>query len=377
MLVKLLYLALLVGLVACGCAHRPGATARHFENWPAGTDPAEVSRRVAENFAARSFRFQTQPSRAHLGLIYPEACAWYGALTAAELTGDRALRDRLIAKFEPFLTPEGNRHVNRSAHVDYRVIGIVPLEIYRQTGDTRFRDLGLQLADAQWENTTPDGITMEARYWIDDMYMIPALQVQAYRVTRDLKYLDRAALTMAAYLDRLQEPGGLFHHGENAPFYWSRGNGWMAAGAAELLRDLPRNHPQYARIMTGYRKMMAALLPLQDSDGLWHQLLDGPDSWPETSGTAMFAFAMVTGVKEGWLEPDRYGPAARRAWLALVARLDEKANLRDVCAGTNKADKEVGPNLAAQRQFYLDRPRLVGDLHGQAPLLWTATALLR
>ncbi|MCS7040751.1 MAG: FAD-dependent oxidoreductase, partial [Caldilineales bacterium] len=95
------------------------------------------------------------------GLIYPEACTWYGALTAVELTGDRALRDRLVAKFEPFLTPEGARHINRTAHVDYRVIGIVPLEIHRQTGDARCRELGLELADAQWASTTPDGITAE------------------------------------------------------------------------------------------------------------------------------------------------------------------------------------------------------------------------
>lgn len=374
---KLASFALLLALLVSGCAHRNATAARHFTDWPAGAGPAEVSRRLAENFVVRSFRFQTVPSRAHLGLIYPEACTWYGALTAAHLTGDRDLRDRLAAKFEPFLTPEGSRHVNRSAHVDYRVLGIVPLEIYLQTGDARFRQLGLSLADAQWERATPDGITAEARYWIDDMYMIPALQAQAFRVTGEAKYLDRAALAMVAYLDRLQRPSGLFYHAECSPFYWSRGNGWMAAGVAELLRDLPASHPLQPRIMAGYRQMMAALLPLQDAAGLWHQLLDATDSWPETSGTAMFAFAMVTGVKEGWLDAETYGPPARRAWLALVGRLDAGANLRDVCAGTDKASKAVGPDLATQRKFYLDRPRLTGDLHGQAPALWTASALLR
>jgi polyribonucleotide nucleotidyltransferase len=77
---------------------------------------------------------------------------------------------------------------------------------------------------------TPDGITAEARYWIDDMYMIPAVQVQAFRATGEGKYLDRAALAMATYLDRLQQTNGLFYHGESAPFYWGRGNGWVAVG---------------------------------------------------------------------------------------------------------------------------------------------------
>jgi unsaturated rhamnogalacturonyl hydrolase len=244
----------------------------------------------------------------------------------------------------------------------------VPLEIYLETHDERARDLSLSLADAQWTRTTPDGITAEARYWIDDMYMIPALQVQAFRATGEAKYLDRAARTMAAYFDRLQQPNGLFFHGTNAPFYWGRGNGWMAAGSAELLRSLPPTHPQYQCILAGYRTMMAALLAAQDQNGLWHQLIDKPDSWPETSGSAMFTFAFVTGVKNGWLDATAYGPAARKAWLALVGYLDADANLREVCVGTNKSDTE---------QFYHDRPRATGDLHGQAPMLWTASALLR
>jgi len=339
--------------------------------------PAEVGRRVAENYLPRKFRYETNPAKASMGIIYPEAIGWYGSLTVAQLAGDTNLTARLIAKFAPLLTEEGGKRINRSAHVDYRVFGIVPLEIYLQTKDKRCLDLGLGLADAQWAKVTPDGITAEARYWIDDMYMIPAVQVQAFRATGEVKYLDRAALAMTAYLDRLQQRNGLFHHGESAPFFWGRGNGWMAAGSAELLRSLPAYHPKRERILAGYRKMMAALLAAQDKDGMWHQLVDKPDSWPETSGSAMFTFAFVTGVKNGWLDKKTYGPAARRAWLALVGYLDKDANIREVCVGTDKADKVVGADLAAQLKFYNERPRAVGDLHGQSPMLWTASALLR
>ncbi len=339
-----------------------------FSNWPPGASPAEVGKRVAENVLPRKFRYETMPSKAALGVMYPEVIAWYGALTVAKLTGDSDLKDRLVQKFEPFLTEAGAKHINRTAHVDYHVFGAVPLEIYGQTKDPRCKDLGLGFADAQWEKTTPDGITAEARYWIDDMYMIPLLQVQAFRATGDLKYLDRAALTMVAYFDQMQQPNGLFFHGTNAHFYWGRGNGWMAAGSAELLRSLPDNHPRRARILEGYRKMMAGLLANQMENGMWRQLIDQPEAWAETSGTAMFAFGMVTGVKNGWLDEKAYGPAARKAWLALVAYLDENANLREVCIGTDKG---------FDAKFYLDRARIVGDLHGQAPMLWTASALLR
>lgn len=371
---------ILIGLIALfltGCAAPQPKPATHFSHWPAGTSPAEVGQRVAENCLPRKYRYETNPQKASLGIIYPEVIAWYGSLTVAQLTGDINLTTRLIQKFEPLLSEPGSKRINRSAHVDYQVFGIVPLEIYLQTKDRRYLELGLSFADAQWAKTTPDGITAEARYWIDDMYMIPAIQVQAYRATGEMKYLDRAALAMTGYLDKLQKTNGLFYHGEAAPFYWGRGNGWMAAGAAELLRSLPENHPQHARIFAGYQKMMAALLALQGDDGLWKQLLDQPGSWAETSGSAMFTFAFVTGVKHGWLDEKTYGPAARQAWLALVAQLDAEANLREVCVGTDKADKVVGPDLKAQAIFYHDRPRTAGDLHGQAPMLWAASALLR
>jgi len=362
-------LAASVGILAnAGCATSNSGGAAFFTNWPANAAPSEVGNRIAENFLDRKFRFETNPAKSHLGLIYPEACTWYGALTVAELSANRELTSQLIAKFDPFLNSEGAQHINRSAHVDYRLIGIVPLQIYMENNDPRCLELGLSLADAQWTNTTADGITAEARYWIDDMYMIPAVQAQAFRATGNPTYLDHAALAMAAYFDRLQQSNGLFFHGTNAPFYWGRGNGWMAAGSAELLRSLPSDHPGRMRLLEGYRKMMAALLANQSEDGMWRQLIDKPGSWPETSGTAMFTFAFVTGVKEGWLDAETYGPAARKAWLALVGYLDSDGNIREVCVGTNKGQSE---------QFYLERPRVTGDLHGQAPMLWTASALLR
>ncbi len=142
----------------------------------------------------------------------------------------------------------------------------------------------------------------------------------------------------------------------------------MAAGFAELLRTMPADHPHRPRILEGYKKMMATLLKYQAESGMWRQLIDDPESWPETSCTGMFTFAMITGVKMGWLDKKIYGAAARKAWLALITYLDENADLREVCQGTNKK---------SDRQYYLDRERLTGDLHGQAPLLWSASALLR
>ncbi len=347
-----------------------------FSSWPAGASPTEVGERVAKNFLARQFQWQTNPKRTLV--IYPEICAWYGSLTYAELAGNKPLTAQLVAKYDILLSGEGATKISSRDHVDDRVFGAAPLEIYRQTKDEKFLVAGRTLADAQWNAPTADGITHEARYWIDDMYMITLLQVQAYRATGDHKYIDRAALTMAAYLAKLQQPNGLFFHAPDSPFYWGRGNGWVAAGLTELLRELPKDHPQRKAIVDGYHKMMTALLATQGADGMWRQLLDKPETWAETSCTGMFTFAFVTGVKNGWLDEKSYAPAARKAWLALVAKLDADANVQDVCVGTNKSHQETkSDDLKVQYDFYVARKRATGDLHGQSPILWTASALLR
>jgi rhamnogalacturonyl hydrolase YesR len=200
------------------------------------------------------------------------------------------------------------------------------------------------------------------------MYMITALQLQAYRATGDAKYLEHAAVEMDAYLKKLQQPNGLFFHAPDVKFYWGRGDGWVAAGMADLLRDLPAKHRLRKQVLAAYRKMMAALLANQAPSGMWRQLIDHAESWEESSSSAMFTFAFVTGVKNGWLPEETYGPAARKAWIALVGYLTPEGDLREVCVGTGKKDS---------LQYYLERPRAVGDAHGQAPMLWTAAALLR
>ena len=355
---------LVVALVVVTVANAR-AQGKYFSDWPAGADPASVGKRLAENFLARDFEYQSGKREF---VIYPEACSWYGALNIARSTGDKRLEAALIGKFDRFLTPDGAKHISSQAHVDYRVFGIVPLEIFLLDRKPEYLDLGKSFADRQWSSTTPDGITSEARYWIDDMYMITAIQMQAYRATGDKKYLDRAAKTEVAYLDKLQQPNGLFFHAPDSQFYWGRGNGWEAAGMTEMLLSMPKSHPLRPRIVEGYKKMMASLLKMQSEDGLWRQLLDHPESWEETSGSGMFIFAFVTGVKRGWLDAKSYGPAARKAWLGLARHIDKDANVTDVCEGTNK-----GPSV----QYYLDRQRKTGDLHGQAAAMWSAMALIR
>ena len=370
---------------AATASRRAQSARSDFGSWPAGSSPKEIGARVAERFIAAPHTNFGRPGRPG-SITYPETCAWYGALTFARLAKNPALTSRLVARFDPLFGPEADL-IPTADHVDPSVFGAVPFELYIQTRDSRYLAIGKKIADRQWSPPTPErlaslkpedrqvveeavkeGLSQQTRFWIDDMYMITALQAQASRATRDRVYIDRAGREMTVYLEKLQQPNGLFYHAPDVPFFWGRGNGWMAAGMAELLRSLPRNHPNRAPIMTGYRKMMATLLTHQDDNGTWRQLIDRPESWPETSCTGMFTFALITGVKQGWLDAATYAPAARKAWLGLITYINDDADVREVCEGTNKKN---------DYQYYLDRKRNVGDLHGQSPVLWSASAFLR
>jgi unsaturated rhamnogalacturonyl hydrolase len=353
--------ALVLSSVVCAQAQKQD----YFGDWPQGTSPQEVGKLLSDHFV-------TSPHQYTATIHYSEVATWYGALQFSQLTHDSALQSALIKKFDPLL-PGGVEaaRIPLRHHVDDSIFGVVPLEIAIETKDSsdpKYLADGKGWADRQWESPQPDGLSGETRFWIDDMYMLTMLQLEAYRATGDRKYLDRDAKEMVAYLDKLQQPNGLFFHAPDVKYYWGRGDGWVAAGMAEMLRTLPADHPQRARIMKGYKIMMASLLKYQHPDGMWGQLIDRADAWPESSSSAMFSFAMITGVKNGWLDAATYGPVARKSWIAVVGYVDQNHDVTQVCEGTGKQD-----SLA----YYYARKRRTGDFHGQAPVLWAATALLR
>ena len=321
---------------------------------PLKSEPSLVGKKIVSNITQRK-----------TGWRYPKACTYYGCLIFADVVHDSAIRAQLQNKYSPFLK---GRHRVHSGHVDFNVFGIWPFEIFRQTGDKNYLEIARRLADDEYKNSGVNDLAAYTRFWVDDMYMVGSLQIQAFKSLKDTIYLNRAARQLVAYCDKLQRPNGLFYHRDDAPFYWGRGNGWAAAAMAEVLPALPRDSKYYKPLMAAYLKMMDALLGFQGNDGMWHQLLDDPDSFAETSCTGMFLFAMATGLENNWLPSGKYAGKAVKGWNSLAGYVNEKGEVRDVCVGTNAKNK---------RKHYLTRPRSTGNFHGQAAVLWAATAMIR
>lgn len=321
-----------------------------------------VGLKLAQRFAAQGLAFSSVANLPGDG--YKTACEWYGALGVANHTENDSLLGSLVTKFDPLKTNFVADMKSGDEHVDRYIFGMVPLEIYLQTGDESYLPLGVQVADGQH---SPD----QTRDAIDDMFMMTGLQLQAYRATDDDKYLDFMAPIMVRYLGAQQSNGLFFHNVSEARVHWGRGNGWFAAGMAEMMRDLPTARTEYADIEAGYKKMMAGLLEVQGDNGLWYQVLDMPDNpsnWEESSGSAMFTYAMIAGVRRGVLDAATYVPVIEAAWEGLQSKINAQGDVSDICIGTW---------YKASAQEYMALTRLTGDGHGQAPILWIAAELLR
>ena len=328
---------LAVSFAACLNA---SAQQKYFANWPENAISQKVGDAVAAHFVA-SDHLQT--------IIYPEVCTWYGALTYAEATGNKTLETQLQARFQQLLTPEKQSLIPDKEHVDYEIFGVVPLQVSIETKDASARAMGLRFADRQWSKPQPDGLSGQTRYWIDDMYMITILQLEAYRATNDAKYLDRAAKEMVAYLRKLQQPNGLFFHADDVPFFWGRGDGWVAAGMTEMLLSLPQDYPLRAEILGSYRKMMAELAKHQNTDGMWRQLIDHPEAGRELMDRDVHIRNDRGRDVHGWLAEETLG----------LARADGLP-LRD-------RGPERGCDECLRRYWQGKQLRL---LHGAAPANW-------
>jgi unsaturated rhamnogalacturonyl hydrolase len=115
-------------------------------------------------------------------------------------------------------------------------------------------------------------------------------------------------------------------NGEN--LYWSRGNGWVMAALVRVLDELPISDSHRPQYVADFQAMADAVLPIQRSDGFWNESLADPShcatlgithqDGPEASGTALFAYGLAWGIRNGHLEAGRYGQALVKAWDGLV-----------------------------------------------------------
>jgi rhamnogalacturonyl hydrolase YesR len=204
---------------------------------------------------------------------------------------------------------------------------------------------------------------------IDDLYMVSPYWVRKSAHLGESKYLDLAIKETLSYYKHLWNPQTKLMHClwlEKKPEalipHWGRGNGWFVMGITDLLHFVPEKHPKRAELLEIYNNVMLGLMARQNKDGLWHQVLDHPESYTETSCTGMFTYSLLHGSAKGWL-PESARTAGLKGWNGLQTKLNDKNQLIDVCVGTDMSE-----NI----QHFLERPRVTHDQHGIGPFLLAA-----
>jgi rhamnogalacturonyl hydrolase YesR len=193
----------------------------------------------------------------------------------------------------------------------------------------------------------PDGAFYRVHtMWIDDLYMSTPFLGRYYKLTGKQEYIDDAARQFLLFKKYLFLPeykimSHIYDFGYNLPtgIPWGRGNGWCLFSLSEVLEMLPTDHPNRLALLDFFNELCEGYLALQGERGLWHQVLNEPDSYEETSCTAMFTYAFARGVRFGWLkEPAQYIKAVHRAWRGLTQiSIDRLGNVHGVCRGSNYA----------------------------------------
>jgi len=172
--------------------------------------------------------------------------------------------------------------------------------------------------------------TTENKYWwwADGLYMVMPVMTKMYKLTGDKIYLDKLH-EYYTYANNIMYDAEEKIYYRDAKYvypkhktasgkkdFWARGNGWVFAGLAKVLKDLPKDDAHYKEYVEKFKGMAAALKNYQQAEGHWTRSLMDTAQSPgyETSGTAFFTYAYLWGINNGYLEKATYQTTALKGW---------------------------------------------------------------
>ena len=209
--------------------------------------------------------------------------------------------------------------------------------------------------------------------WSDALFMSPPVYAQMASITGDIKYLEFMDMQVKQTYNYLFDKEEKLFYRDDSYFnktesngkkvFWGRGNAWVIAGIANVLKQMPREskyRPFYESLL---KQLAERFSELQDDKGFWHASLLDPDSYPspETSATALIAYGIAYGINAGIIPFDKYSPVLEKSWKALKSSVDEDGKLgwvQPIGASPKKVTKDitatygVGAFLLAGTEIY-------------------------
>ena len=175
-------------------------------------------------------------------------------------------------------------------------------------------------------------------WWSDGLYMVMPVMTKLYKLTGNQQYLDKL-YEYICYSDEImydQETGIYYrdakyvypkHKSANGKKdFWARGDGWVLAGLAKVLKDLPADYKHRQFFVDKYKRLAKAIAEIQQPEGYWTRSMMDPDHapGPETSGTAFFTYGFLWGINNGYLDEETYLPVVQKSWAYLKNKALQK-----------------------------------------------------
>lgn len=283
----------------------------------------------------------TNPRRPHK-LDWHYGAFYTGLMRLYETTGEERYLNEMInlgQKYDWELLDE-------IFHADRLTIGHVFADIYKIKKDPEMIDKTTWVMDMHTARRPPIDVTFEENpyrmewwTWCDALYMAPPTFVNIYTATGEEDYLDYMNKHFWKTTDYLYSKADSLYFRDDRFFddrsengkkiFWCRGNGWVIAGIARMLEDLPSDYPEREKYIEVFRQMAYKLLSIQGDEGLWRASLIDPEYLPigESSGSAFFCFALAWGINSGILPEEEFAPAVKKAWKALADNVNREGRL--------------------------------------------------
>lgn len=336
-------------------------------------DHPSPARRELQNRLDRSpLEVATQLSR-HYGddldqVVYIPALALIGRVRLGDLLdAPDQLRDveRIVA---PYFDGQRSSAPNSGSGLSGHLIFCELASRATRERRERYVELARLAADLAFDEDGKSKASMPFHSEMSDaVFMGGPILASVGSLTGDQRYFDACAKHTAFMQQLVLRDDGLYRHSPLDEAAWGRGNGFPALGLAMVLSDFPPEHAERQRLLAAFQAHIAALANHQDATGCWHQVIDRPESYREQTATCMITFAMIRGVREGWLDGKQYAPVIERAWYAIRTRAPPNGRLVDVCTGTGK-QKDL--------RAYYDRTAILGpDARGGAMALLVSTEM--
>ncbi len=139
-----------------------------------------VSRSIADKEA--EYALASMERLEGKAIMLPEVVAQLGVIRYAEATNNQKMIDRVVALYKAAYLEDGCLNRLSSGYIESQATAIIPLELYRITGDKSLLKDCWRIVQGQMRNPQKGGVYRHATWKGDDLFVISFLQNAANRV---------------------------------------------------------------------------------------------------------------------------------------------------------------------------------------------------